>query len=133
MRHTFLMSILLLIYSAGEAQNAGEQNAIETQIDAFLISRNKHDFSDMKNYIAGDCDFVNITGMLRKGREDIQYAHQTYHDQFFKNTPMEKRSVTIRFLNPDVAIVHLLWHISAFNPPDGSKRGDNDDLATWFV
>ena len=61
MRHTFLMSILLLIYSAGEAQNAGEQNAIETQIDAFLISRNKHDFSDMKNYIAGDCDFVNIT------------------------------------------------------------------------
>lgn len=65
-----------------------------------------------------------------KGREDIQYAHQTYHDQFFKNTPLEKRSVTIRFLKPDVAIALLLWHIGAFHAPDGSIRGDNDDLAT---
>jgi len=29
-----------------------------------------------------------------------------------------------------VAIVHLLWHIGAFDAPDGSIRGDNDDLAT---
>jgi uncharacterized protein (TIGR02246 family) len=130
MRHTFLIIILLLICSAGQSQKAGEQKAIEVQIDAFLNSWNKHDFSDMKNYIAEDCDFVNITGMHWKGREDIQYAHQTYHDQFFKNTPMEKRSVTIRFLKSEVAIAHLLWHIGAFNPPDGSKRGDNDDLAT---
>jgi uncharacterized protein (TIGR02246 family) len=131
MRHKFfLVSYILLICSTGVAQNVGEQKAIEAQIDAFLTSWNKHDFSDMKDYLAEDCDFVNITGMHWIGREDIQYAHQTYHDQFLKNTPMEKRSVAIRFLKPDVAIAHLLWHIGAFNPPDGSKRGDNDDLAT---
>jgi hypothetical protein len=27
---------------------------------------------------------------------------------------MEKRSVIIKFLKPDVAIVHLIWHIGAF-------------------
>jgi len=110
-----------------------EQKAIEAQIDAFLNSWNKHDFSDMKNYIAEDCDFINITGMHWIGRDDIQYAHQTYHDQFFKNTTMEKRSVRVRFLKPDVAIAHLLWHIGDFNPPDGYIRGNNDDLATLVV
>jgi len=125
------MAILLGTYPVVVAQkNTESKKAIETQIDAFIKSWNKHDFSDMKNYIAGDCDFVNITGMHWKGREDIQYACQTYHNQFFKNTSMEKRSVTIRFLKPDIAIVHLLWHIGAFTPPDGKKWGDNDDLAT---
>lgn len=45
---------------------------------------------------------------------------------------MEKRSVTIRFLKPDVAIVHLAWHTGLFTPPDGSVSGDNDDLATMI-
>jgi len=124
------MSILFLVCSAAFAQNAAQEKAIEAQIEAFLTSWNKHDFSDMKNYIAEDCDFVNIVGMHWKGRENIQYAHQTFHDQAFKETPMEKRAVTIRFIKPDVAIAHLLWHIGVYNPPDGSKRGDNDDLAT---
>ena len=117
MRHTF---------------DSVEQKAIEAQIDAFIASWNKHDFSDMKNYVVEDCDFVNIVGMHWKGRENIQYAHQTYHDQFFKNTPMEKQSLAIRSLTPDVAIVHLVWHIGAFDAPDGSIRGNNDDLATMI-
>src|SRR6187401_134360 len=111
MRHTLLMMILPILCSIGYAQNTGAQKAVEAQIDAFIASWNKHDFSDMKNYVAEDCDFINIVGMHWKGREDIQYAHQTYHDQFFKNTTMEKRSVRVRFLKPDVAIAHLLWHI----------------------
>lgn len=132
MQHTFLMFSLLLICSIGKAQDAIEQKAVEAQIDAFIASWNKHDFSDMKNYVAEDCDFVNIVGMHWKGREEVQYAHQTYHDQFFKKTPMEKRSVAIRFLKPDVAIVHLVWRIGAFDAPDGSIRGNNDDLATMI-
>ena len=132
MRHTFLMIIYLVICSIGDAQNAGEQKAVEAQIDAFIASWNKHNFSDMKNYVAEDCDFVNIVGMHWKGREDIQYAHQTYHDQFFKNTPMEKRSVIIQFLKSDVAVAILNWHIGKFDAPDGSRRGDNDDLATMI-
>jgi uncharacterized protein (TIGR02246 family) len=110
--------------------NTEDQKAIEAQIDAFFYSWDKHDFSDMKNYIAEDCDFVNIVGMHWEGREEIQHAHQTFHDQVFKNTPMEKRAFSIRFLKPDVAIGHLLWHIGAFDAPDGSIRGNNDDLAT---
>jgi uncharacterized protein (TIGR02246 family) len=131
MRHTLLMMILSVVCSIGYTQNTRAQKAVEAQIDAFIASWNKHNFSDMKNYVAEDCDFINIVGMHWKGREDIQYAHQTYHNQFFKNTPMEKQSVAIRFLKPDIAIAHLNWHIGAYNAPDSSIRGNNDDLATF--
>lgn len=131
------MVILSGTCSVGVAQkNTDEQKAIELQIDAFITSWNKHDFSDMKNYIAEDCDFVNAVGCHWKGREEVQYAHQAFHESVLKNTPMEKRSVTIRFLKPDVAIVHLLWHIglitipSAHSSRQGKPDGDNDDLAT---
>lgn len=134
-RYTILMATLLGTCSFSVAQNdTSEQKAIEAQIDAFLTSWNKHDFSDMKNYIAEDCDFVNAVGCHWKGREEVQYAHHTFHQSILKNTPMEKRSVTVRFIKPDVAIVHLLWHIglmpSAHSSRQGKLDGDNDDLAT---
>ena len=137
MRYATFMAILLGTCFLGAAQkNTGEQKAIEAQIDAFITSWNKHDFSDMKNYIAEDCDFVNVVGCHWKGREEVQYAHQTFHQSVLKNTPMEKRSVTIRFLKPDVAIVHLLWHIGLITIPPVTSTprtkpdGNNDDLAT---
>ena len=131
MRYRLLFIILLgLDFPVVAQEFLKDRKAVEAQIDAFIRSWNRHDFSDMKNYVADDCDFVNVVGMHWKGREEIQYAHQAYHEKFFKNTPMEKLRVTVRFLKPDVAIVHLLWHIGAFTPPDGSVRGDNDDLAT---
>ena len=137
MRYTILMFILLGTCSFSVAQNdTSEQKAVEAQIDAFIRSWNKHDFSDMKNYIAEDCDFVNAVGCHWKGREEVQYAHQTFHQSVLKNTPMEKRSVKIRFLKPDIAIVHLLWQIGLITIPSthssraGRPDGDNDDLAT---
>src|SRR5688500_277682 len=98
MRYNFLLFILLGTFPTGVAQTTtGEQKAVEAQVDAFFTSWNKHDFSDMKNYIAEDCDFVNIVGMHWKGREQVQYAHQTFHEMSFKDIPLEKRGVTIRF------------------------------------
>lgn len=132
MRHTFLLIILLVGCLFSKAQNTGEQTAIEGQIDAFFKSWNKHDFSDMKKYIAEDCDFVNIAGMHWKGREDIQYAHQTLHQQFFKDKPLRKLSTQIRFLTNDFAIAHVLMHLDgSYIAPDGSKKGDTDALATF--
>ena len=133
MRHTFVLLVLLGPCFPGLAQkNTAEQKAIEAQVDAWFTSWNKHDFSDMKNYMATDCDFVNIVGMHWKGREDVQYAHQAVHQTIFKDNPLEKRAVTIRFLTPDVAVAHVVMHLmKSYITPDGSRAGDNDALATF--
>jgi uncharacterized protein (TIGR02246 family) len=133
MRYTILLFILFGTFFSGTAQRTTNDSiVIGKQVDAFFTSWNKHDFSDMKNYVADTSDFVNIVGMHWKGREDIQYAHQTMHQQFFKDKPLRKLSVQIRFLTNDVAIAHVLMHQDgSFIAPDGSKRGDTDALATF--
>ena len=71
--------------------NTVDQQAIEGQVEAFFTSWNRHNFGDMKNYIAEDCDFVNIVGMHWQGRSDIQYAHQVFHKLSFQDIPLAKR------------------------------------------
>ena len=133
MRHTFVLLVLLGTCFPGLSQeNTAEHKAIEAQVNAFFTSWNNHDFSDMKNYIAEDCDFVNIAGFHWKGGKDVQYAHQTVHQTIFKDVPLEKRAVTIRFLTSDVAVAHVLMHpMKSYTTPDGSKGGDSDALATF--
>jgi uncharacterized protein (TIGR02246 family) len=84
----------------------------------------------MKNYVTDTCDWVNYVGIWWKTKDEIQYALQTYHNQVFENVRMEKRKVNIRFVSYDVAIVHFYWYIDAFDAPDGTNRGDNENLAT---
>lgn len=131
--NTLVTFFLLITYSFSEAQNIDkEKKAIEDQVDAFFTSWNKHDFSDMQNYIDKDCDFVNIVGMHWKGREDIQYATQSMHEAHFKDVPLEKRSVSVRFVKPDLAITHVLMHpLKTFVTPDGTTLGKDDALATF--
>ena len=133
MKKIFLLSFSLAIFYFGNAQNtASEKKAIQSQIDAFFTSWNKHDFSDMKNYVADTSDFVNIVGFHWKGREDIQYAHQSVHQQLFKDIPLRMTSTQIRMLTNDVAIAHVGMHlVGTVTTPDGSKLGNGDALATF--
>lgn len=136
MKQSILISLLVILLAppmvVKAQENIKEEKVVKAQIDAFFTSWNKHDFSDMKNYVADTSDFVNIVGMHWKGREDIQYAHQTFHQQHFKDRPLRELSAKIRFLTNDVAIAHVLMHLDGFYiAPDGSKKGDMDGLATF--
>ena len=35
-------------------------------------------------------------------------------------------------ISPDAAIVHLYWYLGAFDAPDGTKRGNDENLATMI-
>ena len=135
MRQTFMLLILLVTYHLASAQgNASDSIAIGKQVDAFFTSWNNHDFNDMKNYIAEDCDFINTSGMHWKGREDIQFAHNKIHEQIFKDKGLKKVAVGIRFLTGNVATVYVQMHLEGdLVTPDGSKRAAPSALATFVL
>lgn len=104
--------------------------AVDKKVDELIASWNNHDYSDMANYATEDCDWVNIKGMWWRGRKEVEYAHQIFHQTIFKNTGLKKNSTTIRFITKDVAIVHLSWKTGAFTTPSGNQIPEGDDLAT---
>lgn len=126
--------IILLVAQSfvftGWGQNRKQDvEAIEKQVDAMVNSWNKHSYSDMQSYTTPDVDWVNIVGNWWKSRKEVQFAHQFFHDRMFKNTPMTKKAVIIRFISSDVALVHFTSHVGSFKTPNGHLMPEADDLA----
>ena len=74
---------------------------------------------------AEDADYVVINGMYFKGRAVIATAHQQIFDTIFKDTTLTLTVKQIRFLRPDVAVVHVSGH------RDGPK--ESQDAMLTFV
>lgn len=132
MKKALTTTVFLLACGFVFAQNrAKDEAAIKKQVDAMVYSWNHHNYDDMKNYTTENTDWVNVVGMWWRGRKESQYAHQEYHKTMFKTSVCKKKSVTVRFVTNDVAIVHVEWEFSGGEPlPDGTKPKTNDDLAT---
>lgn len=134
MKKAFTTIVLILVcVTIFSQKHTKDEAAINAQIDAILYSWNHHNYDDMKNYTTENTDWVNVVGMWWKGRKESQYAHQAYHNTIFKTSVGEKKSITIRFVTKEVAIIHVRWHFYDLHPaplPDGKESTPNDDLST---
>ena len=59
---------------------------------------------------AEDADYVVINGNYIKGHAVIESQHQRIFDTIFKDTSLSLTVKQIRFLRPDVAVVHVAGH-----------------------
>ncbi len=130
MKKILMLSAFLLPLIGFAQNNAVDTKAVDQKVDELIASWNNHDYSDMVNYSTEDCDWVNVKGMWWKGRKEVEYAHQVFHQSIFKTVVLKKNSTTIRFITKDVAIVHLSWRTGAFTTPSGNQMPEGDDLAT---
>jgi uncharacterized protein (TIGR02246 family) len=55
-----------------------------------------------------DALFIGFDGSLMRGREQIAATHQEVFDHWMKGTRLVEERTEVRFLGPDVAIVHTL-------------------------
>ncbi len=120
----------LCTISATAQINESDKQVIEKQVDAFMNSWNEHDFSDLKRYTTPDLDWVNVVGMYWKNREEVQFAHQYFHDRMFKTVSLTKNWVKIRFVTPEVAIAHVNMHADGYTTPSGMNIPAGDNIST---
>lgn len=79
---------------------------------------------------AEEADYVVINGMYFKGRAAIEKSHQQIFDTIFKNTTVRLSIKQVRFLRPDVAVVHVSGHRDA---PANEKELVSDALMTMVM
>jgi uncharacterized protein (TIGR02246 family) len=125
-----LSTATLLAFFVSAQDDAMARQRIETQIDAFINSWNKHDFSDLANYTTADVDWVNVVGMWWKGQRQVQFAHDAFHKGMFRNVTLSKVSTEIRFIAPDVAVVHWISRAGAYTTPVGQQVPEGNSIAT---
>lgn len=114
-----LFTLLLLTISPStlHAQSADEA-AIRENVKHMETGWNTKSGATFARPFAEDADYVVINGMYIKGRSIIETAHQQIFDTIYKETTITLTVKQIRFLRPDVAVVHV----------NGQRRGPTKDL-----
>ena len=111
---SWFFTLLLLTMSPGtlEAQNTRniDEVAIRQNVQQLETGWNTKSGAVFAKPFAEDADYVVINGMYLKGRTAIETTHQQIFDTIFKDTTVALKVKQIRFLRPDVAVVHVEGH-----------------------
>ena len=112
MRNAIVTLLLLTISNLLYAQNppTADETVIRDNVKQLETGWNKKSSAIFAKPFAEDADYVVINGMYFKGRTQIETAHQQIFDTIFKETTVTLKIRQIRFLRPDVAVVHVNGH-----------------------
>jgi uncharacterized protein (TIGR02246 family) len=110
-----------------------DEATIRRMATRFAETWNAHDMDAMAELFAEDADFVNVAGMRLKGKRQIRDEHAKRHEMQFKESVLSVRSVGVRFLKPDVALVQIDWRMEGDRDPDGTSRAPRTGIVSWVV
>lgn len=99
------------------AEDAQIRELVKTMEDGWT----KKDGNYFAKPFAENADYVVINGMHLKGKAAIAGAHQMIFDTFYKETFIHTVVESIRYLRPDIAIVHVNGSMT------GTSNGHNVD------
>jgi len=105
---------------AATAGETGHEAEVAALAAGFTQAWNRHDMDALAGLFAADADFVNVVGMWWRTREEIKAAHAHSHATFFRDSRLAGEVRRVKFLEPNVATVHVVWELSGQMEPDGS-------------
>ena len=137
------VAIKSLVLSGTEAFNRHEdEEAIKSLILAWTEASNRHDAKAGTAFFTLDADYVNVFGRWSKGVTEIEKFRKERYDTALKESKITPIDIQIRFIRPDVAIVHELHDFRGMVGPNGEKMPTQRELGIrvlvkehgkWFV
>jgi uncharacterized protein (TIGR02246 family) len=128
-----LSALTAITYTALVGANPTDEAAIRDIERVWDVGWNKHDPKTMVSVLAEDVDFVNVAGEWFKGREAFQRHMERVHATIFAESTRNTIDTEIRFLTPEIALVHSSARISGDRAADGSPRSPRNVLMTRVV
>jgi uncharacterized protein (TIGR02246 family) len=108
---------LARITDAAEAAN--DEGAIRTLEVQQQEAWNHHDAKAYAALFTEDGDCVNVVGWWWKGRAEIEKKLTDAYVYVFKESVLTVGEITVRFLEPNSAIVHVRWTMTGARTPQG--------------
>lgn len=130
-----LCGLILLVaaLSAVADENARDEEAIRKIESSWQEAWNHHDMKALSALVAEDVDFITVSGVWLKSREEFEAHHARLHGMQFKDSVWATTDTQIKFLKPDVALVHVRWGIAGDRDPDGTPRQPRRGIFTQVM
>jgi uncharacterized protein (TIGR02246 family) len=125
---TALVTLALSVALASQAGAAGsgssaDEEAIRRATDAFSAAWGRHDAKALTASYTADADFTNPVGGQARGRAEIEKMFGQDHGPTgpFRSSTIKQTIDRIRFVKPDVAVVHGAWETSGAVDAQGAS------------
>ena len=107
--------------------------AVRGLIREFVDSWNRHDMPTLAALFEEDADFVDVFGNWFKDRIAIEQALTQRHASVFKNSLFAEKDFAVRFVRPDLAIVHSVIELSGATDRQGDQLPPGLGMITAVV
>jgi uncharacterized protein (TIGR02246 family) len=125
--------VALAIGNPTHAQTSKDEKAVRELPQAFSSAWAKHDGHSLAKIMAEDVDFVTVGATWFGGRADFEKYHARLLDGRFRESTLTLLETAVRFIRPELAVVHWSWRIQGDKSADGSARPPRFGLMTMFA
>lgn len=127
------LALLLPAWAASAQSDTKDLEAIKQIEKDWQAAWNQHDMKALTALVAEDVDFVTVAGLWLKGRKEFEEQHTAIHAMRFKESVRTTTDVQVKFLRPDVAIVHVRGEIKGEKARDGTPLQPRQGIFTRVV
>lgn len=128
-----LLFLICLGMSNLSAQTRADELAVRRLPQAECDAWNKHDAHALAELLAEDGDFVTVATVFLHGRADYEKFHARLLAGRFKDSVFTPLETTVRFLRPDIAVIHWSWKMTGDKNFDGTPRPPRFGLMTFVA
>ncbi|HTR46447.1 MAG TPA: SgcJ/EcaC family oxidoreductase [Verrucomicrobiae bacterium] len=125
-----LMMLGIAALARAQGGTATDEKAIRDIETRWETAWNHHDVAGMAATYAPDSDAINLAGEWFKGRDAFQKSLEELHSGKTKGSVWQTERTAIRFLTPEIAIVHVYVNSHGDRNPDGSAMAPRHVLLT---
>ena len=109
-------------FAQEKASGNQDENAVRQIVKSVENGWNAHDGKMFAAPFAPDADYVIVDGMHIKGRDAIEKGHIGIFTTIYKDSRNAATIRSVRFLRPDVAVVHVEWNLE-FKANGETRKG----------
>ena len=140
MRKSFIVIALLTasltpVFGQGNtgrnAPSAADESAVRALVQKCVEGWNKGSGEAFAAQFAEDSDYVVVNGMRITGRRQNASGHQQIFDTIYRGTRLWVQVKSVRFLRPDVALMHTLSKV--LKPGESDASPEPEAIQTWTV
>jgi len=128
-----LLLVLLIAWCSVHAQSKADQSAVQQIPQSFAAAWANHDGHQLAKLMSEDVDFLNVGADWLHGRADFELYHSRLLSGRFHTSTLTPLKTAVRFLRPDLAVLHWTWRIEGDRNEDGTSRKPRFGMFTMLA
>lgn len=130
MRRALVAAIFFALLSGIGVAAPTSEDQIRKRIDEFAAAWDKHDPTALAYFWSADGDLINPLGRKAKGLTEIQRLFQDEQTTLMKQSSFKPGTVSIRWIEPALAVVDFDVEIANMLNPDGTTTNAKDHVVS---